>query len=183
VDYYLTWRTPPLLREFYKRKLDESTWLLTEALRHEYGVDYTKNVEKALALYEKAYSLHMNSTAFCKRLCLLKRRSPESIGSCDEVVYELLRCMNRSNDIIISNLWNDIGRRSSLFRARVIRLIQRRLSRNPEDLEASLLNELYSLWAQKIDPHEFLGRVQPLVVKHKFVVAAETILQLCIPSE
>jgi len=107
--------------------------LLIGALRCEYGVDCPKDIEKALALYEKAYRLHLNSAAFCRRLCLLKKQNPESISNCDEIVYELLRCISRSSDIIISNLWLDIVHKGDQIKTRVLQLIHRHLTKNPED--------------------------------------------------
>lgn len=132
-ETYLTWRTPLLRQELYKRKVNESSQLLIDGLRHEFGVETPVNLELAVELYEKAYRLHFNAGAFCRRLVLLRKLTPEAVGNCDDIVYDLLRCMTRSNDLVISTLWLDLIRKGNSFKGRVLQLLQLRLNAAPTD--------------------------------------------------
>jgi hypothetical protein len=96
-------------------------------------VERNKNLEKALACYDKAYRLHFNVIAFCKRLSLLIKESPESIGNCDEVMYEYLRCTLRNSCIISESLWVEGARKINSFNGRIQQLLQQHLNADATD--------------------------------------------------
>lgn len=74
-----------------------------------------RDLSKAMGFYQLAIDLHMNLVAFCKKMCLARKHNPEQLTSCDELVYEFMKCLTHSSDIVAANLWSDLSKQPISF--------------------------------------------------------------------